>query len=151
MSKIAKTILTCYTTIPTIVKKIDKQVYNSAVTSHNLTYGYARCDAYGQMKAIAELIEKKSELLELFNVAKDALSKLDKLSRRLLVSKYITQLSLEQMLKDSKLPQTTLYRYLSQAISKFASSLIVDGYDENWFLSTYLKQNWIKKVYNKQQ
>ncbi|MDD3831550.1 MAG: hypothetical protein PHW00_02710 [Clostridia bacterium] len=146
MNRFAKTILCCYNAIPTMVKKVDRLVYSKAVKSHSNSYGHG--NTLYQMDRIVSLLNVKNDLLLMRKITDKALACLPVKQRVLIVSKFFHNMTCEQIQQAVNVSMRTLFRQINASVNSFASALIIEGYDREWFISTYLSERWIKHIYN---
>lgn len=136
-----KTMLTCYKKIDKLVMQIENLIKKKVKNSF---YDYS--STYMQVERVLKLNEVRLDLIELKDITKEALDSLSDVDRTLISYKYFGIMPKD---KDFDLKSRNYFRKQNKAIERFNSALKEKGYDEDWFLSKYLKISFIAGIYQK--
>lgn len=141
MELYGKTILSCYTMLDKIVSQIENLVKTRA---RNSFYDYS--STLKQSNKILKLCNVRFDLMELKEIAKNALEMLNNEQKTLIFYKYFGILPSD---KNFDLTSRNYFRKQIKALKRFSSILKSKGYNENWFENKYLPIAFISGTYQK--
>lgn len=140
MSYYAKTMLTCYPIINSVVSQIDNLIKKRV---RNSFYDFS--PTFSQAEKILSLRGVKDDLMELKEIVDYILNSIDSEDATLIKYKYFKILPKGEFDHTSR----NYFRKQNKAILKFVKKLNFNGYTENWFNDKYLKISFIVSCYNK--
>ena len=143
-----KSFLSIYNIIPSLIKSIDKLVYLKSINSSNF---YSSCneDTYSQVDKIAELTQRKVNLINLKVLADETLLELEKEKRKLLILRFIDNLECKKSIELSGLPRRSYFRALNKAIGEF-EKILVRKIGQNLVVKKSLsKEDFFEEIFDK--
>lgn len=147
-SQWGKTLLYTYKYLPRITESIDKMVNQAALNSF---YYYSNNQkdnsVYVVSDKIAELIKRKSRLVNIKVLVDKSLLACEKLSGQILVEKYIDNESSEEIAQKHNLNVRTYFRKLEAAETNFYSNMVKNGFDEKKLNDYLIEEKWIIEVF----
>ena len=141
MELYAKTILSCYMVLDKIITQIENLIKTRA---RNSFYDYS--STLKQSEKILSLCNVRLDLLELKEIAKNALNLLNEEQNTLISYKYFGILPKD---KNFDLTSRNYFRKQIKALNKFSSLLKSKGYNEEWFAKNYMPIAFIAGTYQK--
>lgn len=139
----AKTLLASYNSLQTIADAVDNLVVTQGVNSgkNNLT-------TIESAERIINLIQRKKLLVNLKILVDSIIAKLDTLSARLLIMRYLDNIKPDICFDILKLTRRTYFRRLDKALEEFSIKLKLNGYTSEILENLVGKEHWIKEHYN---
>ncbi len=141
MELYGKTILCCYMMLDKIISQIENLIRTRA---RNSFYDYS--STLKQSNKILALCNVRVDLMELKEIAKEALNSLNNEHKTLISYKYFGILPQD---KNFDLTSRNYFRKQIKALKKFSSLLKSKGYNEAWFQQKYLTIAFISGAYHK--
>ncbi|MBR5439607.1 MAG: hypothetical protein IKV61_05265 [Clostridia bacterium] len=141
MELYGKTILSCYMMLDKIVNQIENLIKTRA---RNSFYDYS--STLKQSDKILKMCNVRIDLLELKEIAKEALNCLNNEQITLISYKYFGILPKE---KDFDLTSRNYFRKQVKALKTFSSILKNKGHNEEWFVNKYLTIPFIGGAYQR--
>lgn len=142
------TMLEAYKVLPRVFKNIDSFVFKKALSSHNvIPSGHGAIPTIRQIEEIIEVMEKKSELIEMKVALLSGFKSLPLLSLKIIYARFIHGMTVKRVAALTGTSEATVVRRSTSGIKTLYTALTFEGYDKNWFEETFLKQKWIAKIY----
>ena len=139
----AKTLLASYNSLETIANAVDNLVVTQGINSAN-----NHLSTMENAEKIINLIQRKKLLVNLKVLFYSNISKLDSLSARLLIMRYLDNIKPDICLEILKLTRRTYFRKLDKALEEFSLKLKLSGYTPVVLEQLVQKEHWIKEHYN---
>ena len=141
MSYYEKTILTCYTSLSSMIEQIENVIKKRAKNSF---YDFQSTEIIANK--ILALCNVRFDLIDLKEKTENCLDKLNEEDRILIEYKYFQILP-----KDENFDHTSrnYFRKQVRALNKFSKILSSQGLTEEWFFNKYMKISFISSLYNK--
>ena len=144
----AKTLLVAYRFLPRFCKAIDKQIKELGYGSNYVSSSsYSFCDINYVADRIIKLSDKKVDYINLKICVERALKGLNKNLSKILILKYIYQMSTNEITNLLSMNIRTYFRKVIKAITEFKSKLSEIGYNYENFVELISEDNWIKDLY----
>lgn len=145
-----KTLFGAYSTLPEIIKTIDKIIELQASSVSFMSDIYNKeGSAFDQMEKVINLSERKNNLLNIYLMVKNLYKSLSSESVDIIEKKYLYGYSIDDLAKDLGVSSRTIYR----KIDKIIDDVLVFCHKKNWslkFIESQLKdEGWIKERYIK--
>lgn len=140
----AKAILLCGRRLKRVIGELDVTMDTLALCS-----GTGAQDAYGVMEHAADVIARKTRIINLRVITGDMLDSLPQDMRRLLALRYVSGSSAEELSRNLGIPLRSLYRRLDKAIAACADYLKRMGFDNEYFERYYGDEHWIISRFKK--
>lgn len=125
---------------------IDKAVLDLGKNSNSVT-SQKQHSTYYQASKMIELMERKRKMVNLKVAVEDALSKVDKTSKKILTLVFHDGVKSEYISQLLGLSIRTFFRRKAQALNDFAIILEALGYDNEFFETEYFNEKWFMAVY----
>ena len=139
----AKTLLASYNSLETITNAVDNLVVTQGINSAN-----NHLTTIENAEKIISLIQRKKLLVNLKVLVDSNIEKLDNLSARLLIMRYLDNIKPDICLEILKLTRRTYFRKLDRALEEFSLKLKLSGYTPAVLEQLVQKEHWIKEHYN---
>ena len=139
----AKTLLASYNSLETIANAVDNLVVTQGINSAN-----NHLTTIENAERIISLIQRKKLLVNLKVLVDSNIEKLDNLSARLLIMRYLDNIKPDICLEILKLTRRTYFRKLDRALEEFSLKLKHSGYTPAVLEQLVQKEHWIKEHYN---
>jgi len=145
-----KTLFGAYSTLPEIIKTIDKIVELQASSVSFMSDIYNReGSAFDQMEKVINLSERKNNLLNVYLLVKNLYTSLSVDNVDLVEKKYLYNYSVEDLSREFDISTRTIYRRIDKIIDEVYELCK----KRNWtlaFIESQLKdEGWIKERYIK--
>jgi len=142
-----KTILLSYRHLPKIVKSIDKifntRAINAGVMSGaSITYN----NVYNVTENLIILTERKVNLINLKLLCDKIIMSLDKNLAKVLILRYMDNLSYDKIAQVLKMSSRTVYRKVKQALEEGANILKNCGYNEYKLENKFKNEKWLYEI-----
>lgn len=143
-----KSFLSIYNIIPSLIKSIDKLVYLKSINSSNF---YSSCteDTYSQVDKIAELTQRKVNLINLKVLADETLLELEDEKRKLLILRFIDNLECKKCIELSGMPRRSYFRALNKAVEDFEKILIRKIGHNAVIKKSLSKEDFFEEIFDK--
>lgn len=143
----SKSVLSVYKYLETLSKNLDKSIYNIGKNSNDpLVQKYQT--TYFQASKMLELIERKRKIINLKVAVEEALTRLPKVERRILVLTFVDGVNSELISTLLQISMRTVFRRKLKALENFAKALMTMGIDIEYFENEYNTEQWLVSVYN---
>lgn len=142
----AKTLLASYNSLETIANAVDNLVLTQGVNSAN-----NHLTTMENAERIINLIQRKKLLVNLKVLVDSNIAKLDSLSARILIMRFLDNIKPDICLEILKLARRTYFRKLDRALEEFSLKLKLGGYTAEKIEQLVQKEHWIKEIYNNLQ
>ncbi len=141
MSYYEKTILTCYTSLSSMIEQIENVIKKRA---RNSFYDFQSTEIIANK--ILALCNVRFDLIDLKQRTESCLEKLNEEDRTLIEYKYFQILP-----KDENFDHTSrnYFRKQIRALDRFSKILTSQGITKEWFDNKYMKISYISSLYNK--
>lgn len=139
----AKTLLASYNSLETIANAVDNLVVSQGINSAN-----NHLTTIENAERIINLIQRKKLLVNLKVLVDSTVAKLDNLSARLIIMRYLDNIKPDICLEILKLSRRTYFRRLDRALDEFSLKLKLSGYTPDVLEQLVQKEYWIKEHYN---
>lgn len=139
----AKTLLASYNSLETIANAVDNLVVTQGINSAN-----NHLSTIENAERIISLIQRKKLLVNLKVLVDSNIEKLDNLSARLLIMRYLDNIKPDICLEILKLTRRTYFRKLDRALEEFSLKLKLSGYTPAVLEQLVKKEHWIRENYN---
>ena len=143
----SKSALSIYKYLSSMTNSIDKIVLDMGKGSNSALSSQYH-STYYQASKIIELMDRKRKMINLKVAVEDAISKLDRINRRIITLVFLDGAKSELVAKLLGVSLRTFFRKKVNAIKQFASVLQEIGYDEEFFESEYFCEKWFMAVYD---
>lgn len=144
----AKTMLRAYRSLESVAGQIDDLVYRRALSSHSFRADCVCSGAEQQVEKIVQLMNKKSNLINLKLLTDEIMAVMDGESFVILTNKYFKNLKAEKSVEQLGISLRTYFRRLDKAEDRFAKECLLRGCGDDWFKENYFDQSWIKNLYD---
>ena len=146
----SKTLLRSYGMLDKAIGAIDR-AFEKIVNSSRCASSYDTLFNGTEVVAgkLLSLIEKKKILVRTQKLVDNILDKMDKDNAKLLVLKYINNISNEEISVLLNKSVRTVLRYSIIAIDEFSSALESSGLTQIDFFEAFLEQKWILEIYKR--
>ena len=141
----SKSILSIHRYLETLSKAIDGLVKKNSKVSNSM----GNNSTYMLASKIIEWTDKKKKMINLKVATIDALKKVNKESRRILILFYIDGVKGSTIADLLGCSIRTYYRKKKLALDRFAIALKSVGYDEEYLTKHYGNEKWLMSVYDK--
>ncbi len=146
----SKTLLKSYGMLDKAIGSIDR-AFDKIINSSYCASSYDTL--FNNTKMIADkllsLIEKKKVLVRTQKLVDDILAQIDKYYAKLLVLKYINNISNEQLSHLLNISIRTILRHSQVAINEFSKAIEMRGLKQIDFFEAFLEQKWIFEIYKR--
>lgn len=145
-----KTLFSSYSTIPEIIKTLDKiiELQASSVSFVNDIYNVEK-SAFSQVEKVIDLTERKNNLLNIYIMVKELYKTLDAQSIEIVEKKYLFGYCAEDLARELGLSARTIYR----RVEKIIDEVYLICKRRKWtlaFIESQLKEEgWIKERFKK--
>lgn len=145
-----KTLFGAYSTLPEIIKTIDKIIELQASSVSFVSDIYNKeGSAFDQMEKVINLSERKNNLLNIYLMVKNLYQSLSAESVEIIEKKYLYGYSVDDLARDLGVSSRTIYR----KVDKIVDDVFNFCRKKNWslkFIESQLKdEGWIKERYIK--
>ena len=142
----SKSALSVYRYLEQMSNTIDKLVLDVGKNSHSQNLQRYQTTMY-QTGKIIEYMDRKRKIINLKVAIEDALHRLPKTERRILVLVFIDDIKSEVVAELLGFSLRTFFRRKLRAIEMLKDELIECGYDLKFFESEYSSEKWLASVY----
>lgn len=146
----SKTLLRSYGMLDKAIGSIDK-TFERIVSSSRCASSYDTLFNGTELIAdkLLNLIQKKKILVKTQDLVNDILNNMDEYHAKLLVLKYIKNISNEELSAIFEKSVRTVLRHSLIALDEFGTALELSGMTPTDFMDAYLEQKWILEIYKK--
>ena len=130
-----------------MTKSIDKIVLNTGKNSNSNELQRFQT-TYFQTNKIIELIERKRKMINLKVACEQALNKIPKQSRKILMLFYIDGVKCDFVAQLLGISIRTFFRQKLKALKEFSDSLESLGFDFEYFKKEYGCESWFVSLYD---
>ena len=144
-----KTLLSIQSTLPEIIKSVDKIIEINASSLSFVTDIYnTEKSTFAQVEKVIDLTERKNKLLNLYLISKNLISSVDESDRLFLKRKYVFNWTAEDLASEYQISIRTVFR----RIEKLIEEIYEKSKKKNWslnFINMQVKdESWlIEKFY----
>ena len=143
----SKAALSIYRYLETMSTTLDKLVVDLSKGS-NSTVAPRYHSTYFQANRIIELTERKRKVVNLKVAIEDSVSRLDKISRRIITLVYFDGVRSEAIAQLMNMSVRTFFRRKLYATKELINIMEALGYDADFFESEYFSEKWFMSVYD---
>lgn len=128
-------LLKIFDTLKQRVTLLDKIIKHNAMVTHNCYKNSVMLSTIEQVEKITKLIAVRNAVEHLHNSIVDAINKLDKQQRLLLILLYIRNADKQKICEHFGFSMRTLYRRANGATQQFEHTLKSMGIDRQWLVN----------------
>ena len=143
-----KSFLSIYNLLPSLIGAIDKLVYLKSVNSSNYSIE-AKNGTFNQIENIVALTEKKINLINLKVLTDETLVEMDPYKCKLIVLRYIDNVSCKNAIKVLGLARRTYFRLLKAALKEFESIFYFKVLKNNKLYNSFKNEYFLEDIFNK--
>ena len=145
-----KTLLSSFSTLPEIIKTVDKIIELQASSMSFCSDIYNReGSSYCQLEKVIDMSERKNNLVNLYVLIKELYRSLDIENAEIIEKKYLYGYSCEDIAKELGVSTRTIYRRIDKIVDQIYDTCKM----RNWslaFIESQLKdEGWIKERFIK--
>ena len=143
-----KSFLSIYHIIPSVIASIDKLVYLKSIKSS----GYSLDDSLStqsQVDGIMKLTNRKVNLINLKVLTDETLLEMDKSKAKLIILRYIDNISCKKAIELSGLNRRTYFRALNAAFAEFESIFYLKILKSNNLYMSLKEEGFLDDIFNK--
>lgn len=145
-----KTLFGAYSTLPEIIKTIDKIIELQASSASFMSDIYNReGSAFDQMEKVINLSERKNNLLNIYLMVKNLYKSLSSESVDIVEKKYLYGYSIEDLAKDMGVSPRTIYRKLDKIIEDVYAFCKKKNWSLKFIESQLRDEGWLKERWTK--
>lgn len=143
----SKSSLSIYRYLEKMTNTLDKLILDLSKHSNNVSM-IKNQTTYNQARKLIELLDRKRKMINLKVAVEDSLAGLNKIDRRILTLVFIDGAKSEMIAQILGVSLRTFFRKKVIALNKFNSQMIAKGFDLDFFIREYSKEQWILSVYD---
>jgi len=142
----SKSALSVYRYLEHMANTIDKIVVATGKNSNHQNVQKYQTTLY-QTSKIIEFTERKRKMINLKIAVENALQRLPKIERRILVLAFVDGVKSEMISQLLEISLRTYFRKKSKALDNFKEQMIACGFDLEFFENEYACENWMMSIY----
>lgn len=148
-----KVLLEAYKSLPNIINIIDRIIEKRASSIMPVTtiYGSNYFNTFSEMNKVIDLTDRKDKLLNLFVIIENLLDSLNDNDRKIAVLKFVQKNTTEEIAKEMKTTDRTIYRRTNKIIEKLAIYMLKQNWTSEFLKSQIGNEPWIKELFNKKK
>lgn len=143
-----KSFLSIYHIIPSVIASIDKLVYLKSVNSSNFSIE-SKNGTQNQVENIMKLTERKVNLINLKVLTDETLLEMDKKKSKLLILRYIDNVSCKKAIELSGLNRRTYFRAINSAFGEFESLFYLKILKSNKLYLSLKEEGFLDDIFTK--
>lgn len=143
----SKSALSIYKYLEKMTDTIDKLIMDISTHSNSQTMQKNQT-TFNQTRKIIEFLDRKRKMINLKVAVEESLDKLNKTDKRILGLVFIDGVKSEMVAQFLGVSLRTFFRKKVEALNRFNTQMIANGFDLNFFKSEYACEKWIMSVYN---
>lgn len=145
-----KALLQIYKTLPNIISIIDKIVERkaSSLIPASSIYGNTYSNTINQINKVLDMTARKDKLVNLYVLIEEMLNNLPSKDKTFAKLKFIQKNSTQDIIKELKIAERTVYRNSKLIIEKIAIYLLNRNYTVAFFNNQIGNESWIYEIIN---
>lgn len=143
-----KSFLHIYHVIPSIINSIDKLILLKSANSSYFSDG-AKNSTLNQIEGIIDLSQKKINLINLKVLSDETLLDMKKQTSKLLVIRYINNVSCKKAIELSGLSRRSYFRMLNKALEEFEKILYKKVLNNSSIYKSFLKESFLEDIFER--
>ena len=143
-----KSFLSIYTLIPSIIKGIDNLILLKGVNSCETSYTTAN-STINQVETILNLSQKKVNIINLRVLIDEALLEMNESNSKLLILRYIDNISIDKVAQALKISKRTFFRKLNLAINELEKILKNKVFNNKTIYINFSKEKFFDDIFNR--
>lgn len=145
-----KTLFSSFSTLPEIIKTIDKIIELQASSTSFVADIYNKeRSVYHQVEKVINLSERKNNLLNIYIMIKELYKMLDDESVEIIEKKYLYNYSIEELSRELDVSSRTIYRKLDKIIDKTYECCKKKNWSLQFIESQLRDEEWLKDKFIK--
>lgn len=146
-----RTLLSSFSTIPEIIKTLDKIIEMQATTTSFVTDVFSKeKTTFNQVEKIIDLSERKTKLLNIHLMTKSILKSLPETDADLIEKRFCFNWTAEDLAEEFNISTRTVFRKIDKTIESVTFNLKKKNWSLNFLESQIKNEEWLKERYHKQ-
>lgn len=146
-----KTLLSSYSTLPELIKTIDKIIeFQASTVSFSCDIYNGSKSTIDQVERVIDLTERKNSILNIYLATQKMLKNIEAEDRDFLEKRFMFNWKIDELASEFNVTTRTIYRKIDKLIDDIYKSLKINNWSLKFIELQVKDEGWLKDKYKKQ-